>query len=229
MTTMVRDLPTDERPREKLIKYGAGILSDAELLAILLRTGTRSQSVIHLAEEILSRFKGKGITAITNMMPQEIAEVKGIGLVKAATVLAAVELGRRVATKAALQYDTINSPADAAAILMPQLRYEMREHFIVLLMDMKNHVIAMPTISIGGLSASLVHPREVFREAVRHSAATVILAHNHPSGDPAPSMEDRNVTNQMVKAGDVMGIPVVDHIIIGDNKFISFKELGMLK
>ena len=153
MTTMVRDLPTDERPREKLIKYGAGILSDAELLAILLRTGTRSQSVIHLAEEILSRFKGKGITAITNMMPQEIAEVKGIGLVKAATVLAAVELGRRVATKAALQYDTINSPADAAAILMPQLRYEMREHFIVLLMDMKNHVIAMPTISIGGLSA----------------------------------------------------------------------------
>ncbi|MBQ9365139.1 MAG: DNA repair protein RadC [Schwartzia sp.] len=228
MTTMVRDLPADERPREKLIDYGASQLSDVELLAILLRTGTRNHSVIHLAEEILARFQGKGIAAITQMLPEEIAEINGIGLAKAATVIAAVELGRRIATKAAANLDSVYSGGDVAAIFMPRLRYEMKEHFILVLLDMKNHIISTPTISVGSLSNSVVHPREVFSEAIRRSAGGIILVHNHPSGDPEPSGDDIALTRRLVAASKILGIPIVDHVIIGDNKFVSLEEKGML-
>ncbi len=228
MTVMVRDLPMEDRPREKLIDRGAAALSDTELLAILLRTGTSSVSVLHLAEEVLAKYRDKGLVAIMNMSPQEIATVHGVGLAKAATIVAAVELGRRLSTRAAQKTEKIEGPEDAAHYMMPMLRYEQKEHFLVMLLDVRNRVIATSTISVGGLTSSIAHPREVFREAIRHSAAALILVHNHPSGDPSPSREDIQLTRQMMKAGDVMGIPVLDHIILANDDFLSIKEANCL-
>ncbi len=228
MTVMVRDLPKEDRPREKLIDRGAAALSDTELLAILLRTGTSSVSVLHLAEEVLAKYRDKGLVAIMNMSPQEIATVHGVGLAKAATIVAAVELGRRLSTRAAQKTEKIEGPEDAARYMMPMLRYEQKEHFLVMLLDVRNRVIATSTISVGGLTSSIAHPREVFREAIRHSAAALILVHNHPSGDPSPSREDIQLTRQMMKAGEVMGIPVLDHIILANDDFLSIKEANCL-
>ena len=221
MTTMVRDLPREARPREKLLQHGASSLSDTELLAILLRTGTTAQSVLHLAEAVLVKYRDKGLTAIVHM-----ADISGIGPAKAATILAAVELGRRLSSRAAAQQTTIHGPEDVAAYAMPLFRYELKEHFAVMLLDIRNHVIAMPVISIGSLTSSVVHPREVFREAIQRSAAALILLHNHPSGDPNASEEDLAITRQLVRAGKLMDIPVLDHVILGDGRFLSLKEAG---
>ena len=228
MTVMVRDLPAEERPREKLIQRGAASLSDTELLAILLRTGTSSVSVLHLAEEVLAKYQDKGLVAIMNISPQEIASVHGVGLAKAATIVAAVELGRRLSTKAAQKLEKIEGPEDVARYASPLLRYEQKEHFLVMLLDVRNRVLAMPTVSIGSLTASVAHPREIFREAIRYSAANMILIHNHPSGDPTPSREDVQITKQMMKAGEIMGIPVLDHVIIAGDGFLSLKEADCL-
>ncbi len=228
MAVMVRDLPEEERPREKLIRWGASALSDTELLAILLRTGTSSVSVLHLAEEVLAKYRDKGLVSIMNMSPQEIASVHGVGLAKAATIVAAVELGRRLSTKAAQKTEKIEGPADAARYMMPLLRHEQKEHFLVMLLDVRNRVLATPTISVGGLTSSIAHPREVFQEALRYSAAALILVHNHPSGDPSPSREDIQITKQMMKAGEIMGIPVLDHIVLANDDFISIKEANCL-
>ena len=228
MTVMVRDLPKEERPREKLIQRGAASLSDTELLAILLRTGTSSVSVLHLAEEVLAKYQDKGLVSIMNISPQEIASVHGVGLAKAATIVAAVELGRRLSTRAAQKLEKIEGPEDVARYASPLLRFEQKEHFLVMLLDVRNRVLAMPTISIGSLTASVAHPREIFREAIRYSAANMILIHNHPSGDPTPSREDIRLTKQMMKAGEIMGIPVLDHIIIAGDRFLSLKEADCL-
>ncbi|MBR1760444.1 MAG: DNA repair protein RadC [Schwartzia sp.] len=225
---MVRDLPEEERPREKLIRRGAAALSDTELLAILLRTGTSSVSVLHLAEEVLAKYRDKGLVSIMNVSPQEIATVHGVGLAKAATIVAAVELGRRLSAKAAQQLEKIEGPEDVARYASPILRFEQKEHFLVLLLDVRNRVLAMPTISVGSLTASVAHPREIFREAIRYSAANMILIHNHPSGDPTPSREDMQLTRQMMKAGEIMGIPVLDHVIIAGDGFLSLKEADCL-
>ncbi len=226
---MVRDLPLEERPREKLLMHGAASLSDTELLAVLLRTGTASVSVLHLAEEVLAKYRDKGLSAMMYMAPQEIASIHGIGMAKAATIIASVELGRRLSVRASEKIERIDSPEDAAKYVMPLLRFERREHFLVLLLDIRNRIIAMPTISIGGLTASIAEPREIFREAIQHSAASIILIHNHPSGDPAPSQEDIYLTKRMMKAGDLMGIPILDHVILGDDNFVSLKVEGMIK
>ncbi len=228
MTVMVRDLPEEERPREKLIRRGAASLSDTELLAILLRTGTSSVSVIHLAEEVLAKYQDKGLVSIMNISPQEIATVHGVGLAKAATIVAAVELGRRLSTKAAQKLEKIEGPEDVARYASPILRFEQKEHFLVMLLDVRNRVLAMPTVSVGSLTASVAHPREIFREAIRYSAANMILIHNHPSGDPMPSREDVQLTKQMMKAGEIMGIPVLDHVIIAGDGFLSLKEADCL-
>lgn len=225
---MVRDLPKEERPREKLIQRGAASLSDTELLAILLRTGTSSVSVLHLAEEVLAKYQDKGLVSIMNISPQEIASVHGVGLAKAATIVAAVELGRRLSTRAAQKLEKIEGPEDVARYASPLLRFEQKEHFLVMLLDVRNRVLAMPTVSIGSLTASVAHPREIFREAIRYSAANMILIHNHPSGDPTPSREDIQITKQMMKAGEIMGIPVLDHIIIAGDGFLSLKEADCL-
>ena len=228
MAVMVRDLPEEERPREKLIRRGAAALSDTELLAILLRTGTSSVSVLHLAEEVLAKYQDKGLLAIMNVSPQEVASIHGVGLAKAAAIVAAVELGRRLSAKAAQKQEKIGGPEDVARYAAPLLRYEQKEHFLVMLLDVRNRVLAMPTVSIGSLTASVAHPREIFREAIRYSAANMILIHNHPSGDPTPSREDLQLTRQMMRAGEIMGIPVLDHVIIAGDGFLSIKEANCL-
>jgi DNA repair protein RadC len=231
MTIMVRDLPIDDRPREKLIKYGADCLSDTELLAILLRTGTHEASAIDIANQILKKFKESGLHDLVHLMPQELSQsVKGIGEAKAATILAAIELGRRLSIQAAqTKYAVVNHPGDAAHYIMPRLRFEQKEHFIILILDMKNHVLSAPEISCGSLSASIVHPREVFRIAIKRAAASIILCHNHPSGDPHPSREDIHLTSRLVEIGRLIDIPVLDHVIIGGDKYLSMKAEGMVK
>lgn len=221
---MLRDLPDMERPREKLLLKGAQSLSDAELLAILLRTGTKEDSVIRVAEKLLAVYKNESLGEFANLSVNDFSKIKGIGKVKAITVLAALELGKRLAEAPSIERKKITSPQDVVNVFMPRFRYEKKEHFIVVLLDTKNHILATPVVSVGCLNSSIVHPREVFREAIVHFAAAMILVHNHPSGDPMPSKEDIHVTHKLIEAGNLMDIKVIDHIIIGDNCYISLKE-----
>ncbi|HWR30431.1 MAG TPA: DNA repair protein RadC [Negativicutes bacterium] len=223
---MIKELPTDERPREKMKGQGAQAMGNSELIAILLRTGNPAESALRLAENLLER-QG-GLAGFGNATMEDIEQIKGIGEAKAITILAAVELGRRVTSLAPQERAVIRTPDDVASLLMPRFRYETKEAFLAVLLSTKNHVLKTPVISIGSLNASIVHPREVFREAINASAASVILAHNHPSGDPAPSPEDIGLTRKLVEAGRVLDIPVLDHVVLGDGKYISFKEKGIL-
>jgi len=222
---MMRELPETERPREKLLEKGAWALSNAELLAILLRTGTKNVPVNRLAEQLLAKYD---VTGLASISPQELSQTSGIGLVKAVTVVAGIELGRRLSNKEPGERPVIKTPKDAADLMMGELRYQPKEHFIALLLSTKNHVITRAIISVGSLSASIVHPRELFKAAISYSAAAVILVHNHPSGDPAPSQEDITLTRQLVEAGNLLSIAVLDHVIIGDGKYVSFKEHGII-
>lgn len=225
---MMKELPAAERPREKLCQHGAKALTNAELLAILLRTGTKQDSVMRLAERLLKRYEEIGIAGVAALPMQELSRMKGIGPTKAVTVLAALELGKRLAMQQSRERPVIQRPEDAAALMGPMLRYEPQEHFKLVLLSTKHHVLAMPTVSVGTLNASLVHPREVFRMAVAYPAAAIILVHNHPSGDPTPSQEDIALTKRLAAAGELMDIRVLDHIIIGDNKYVSLKEKGII-
>ncbi|QDR80120.1 RadC family protein [Sporomusa termitida] len=222
---MMKELPATERPREKMLDKGAAALSNAELLAILLRTGTKNLPVLRLAEQLLVKYDLTGLGCIS---PLELSKTAGIGLVKAVTVVAGIELGRRLSYKEPGERPVIKSPKDAAGLMMGELRYQTKEHFMALLLSTKNHVIARAIISVGSLNASIVHPRELFREAIIYSAAAIILVHNHPSGDPAPSQEDITLTKQLVEAGNLLNISVLDHVIIGDGKYVSFKEKGII-
>ena len=228
MTIMVRDLPVKERPREKLLAAGAAGLSNTELLAVLLRTGTRDKSVLRIAEEVLAYYKERGLLAIAHIPVAELAAIHGVGKAKAATILAAVELGRRLSALAAESVEVVNGPEDVAHFAMPRFQFELREHFAVMLLDTKNHILGLHDVSVGSLQASVVHPREVFRTAVDYAAASMILLHNHPSGDPTPSREDIAVTTRLVKAGKIMDIPVLDHVIIGRNRYVSLKDKGLM-
>lgn len=223
-TLMIRDFPEEERPRERLINYGAISLSNQELLAILLRTGTKSESVIQLANRLLTQFDG--LLWLKDAAIEELMSVKGIGKAKAVQIAAAVELGRRISN---LTYDdrfVIRSPEDGANYVMNDMRFLTQEHFVCLYLNTKNQVLHKQTVFIGSLNASIVHPREVFKEAFRRSAASIICFHNHPSGDPSPSREDIEVTKRLVECGKLIGIDILDHIIIGDKKFVSLKEKG---
>ena len=228
MTTYhMKELPIDDRPREKLINNGAAALTDSELLAILIGSGTQEKSALDIARD-LTADNGilKNIALVHDV--KELAKTKGLGRAKAALIIAALELGRRVAGAEPLSRDSITSPEDGVALLMPRLRYESKEHFLVVLLNSKNKVLDIEQISEGSLNSSVVHPREVFAPAVLHHAAAILTAHNHPSGDPTPSKEDKDLTNTLVQAGKYMGIPVLDHIIIGDAKYFSFKEHSYL-
>jgi len=223
---LIRDLPLEERPREKLKTLGAVALSNAELLAILIRTGNRSESAVQIATRILAR--GGGLRSLPDLSLEDLQENKGIGPDKAVTIKAALELGCRLATAPREVGDSITSPRQAADLFMEELRYKKKEYFKILLLNTKNHVISREEISVGSLSASIVHPREIFNLPLRKSAASVILCHNHPSGDPSPSQEDLEVTRRLVDAGAILGISVRDHIIIGDGCFFSFREKGLI-
>ncbi|MHA6533576.1 RadC family protein [Paenibacillus sp. BAC0078] len=223
---MLRDLPHEERPRERMMHYGAESLSQAELLAILLRTGTRSESAIHIAQRMLGQ--AGGLRGLADLSIEELTNIKGIGLAKAVQLKAGIELGRRMANSRLTEPVIIRSPKDAAEILTEQLRYLQKEHFVCLFLNTKNHVIAQETLSMGSLNASIVHPREVFRAAMKCSSAAIICAHNHPSGDPTPSPEDISLTSRLLQAGEIVGIDVLDHLIIGDGSFVSLKEKGFM-
>ncbi|MBH9967095.1 DNA repair protein RadC [Bacillus sp. V3] len=223
---MIRDFPQDERPRERLIQSGAASLSNQELLAILLRTGTKSESVLQLSNRLLTSFDGLNLLKDASL--EEITKTKGIGLAKAVQIMAAVELGRRIGNLAFDDRYSIRSPEDGANYVMNDMRFLAQEHFVCLYLNTKNQVLHKQTIFIGSLNASIVHPREVFKEAFRRSAASIICVHNHPSGDPTPSREDIEVTKRLVECGRIIGIDILDHLIIGEKKFISLKEKGYL-
>lgn len=222
----IKSLPQDLRPRERLAQGGPGILSNAELLAIILRTGWHQENALHLAQRLLA--EPRGLRFLAEASFRELASFKGVGPAKAAQVKAAIELGRRLAQAGRTERPAIHSPLDVAALLMEEMRYLDREYFRALSLNTKNQVLAIDNISVGSLNSSIVHPREVFKRAITNSAAAVILVHNHPSGDPAPSREDIEVTKRLVQAGNLLGIGVLDHIIIGDGRYLSFKEKGLL-
>lgn len=219
---MIKRLPQEERPREKLLYSGKESLSNAELLAILLRTGTREKSVLELANEVIS-LSEDGIVNLCECTPEELTRIRGMGEAKICQVLAAVELGRRVATYPRKQKVSIGNPEDIVQLCMEKMRYYKEEHFCVILMDTKGKVIEEVEVSVGDLNSAPVHPREVFRQAVRRSAAAVALVHNHPSGDPVPSNDDLIITARLQETAEILGIQLVDHIIIGDGDYISLK------
>lgn len=219
--------PETERPRERLLAKGPDALSDAHLLAILLRTGRRDSSAVQVALEILDQVGGVGGLARAGV--DELCAIQGVGPAKAAQLKAGVELGRRSMAAPLSTGTRISSSADLFKHFHPALRDLKREVFKVVLLDAKNTVVKEATVSEGSLTLSIVHPREVFAFAVRESAAAVIVLHNHPSGDPTPSLEDRQLTDRLAAAGQLLGIRVLDHLIIGDGRYVSFADQGWIK
>ncbi|HTS17186.1 MAG TPA: DNA repair protein RadC [Verrucomicrobiae bacterium] len=233
MTTyLIREMPEGDRPRERLKERGAGALMDAELIAILLRTGMKGTSAVQLAQQLLHDFRT--LEELARAPVEAIAKTKGVGETKAIQLKAAFELARRLSDGKRGEQRIISSPADAADVMREHMRLLDREEFHVLLLNTKNGVIKHAPVSRGSLNASIVEPREVFKDAIAVSAASMILVHNHPSGDPTPSSEDISVTKRLVKAGDLLNISVLDHIVLGrrsdgrDQDFMSLKELGLM-
>ncbi|MGM8213000.1 RadC family protein [Virgibacillus sp. W0430] len=223
---MIKNVPKEDRPRERLISLGSNHLSNQELLAILLGSGTRQESVMDLSYRLLMHFEG--LKLLNDATIEELTAIKGIGPAKGVVILAAIELGRRMHQYKPEDTYIIRSPEDGADYVMEEMRNLNQEHFVVLFLNTKNQIVHRQTIFIGSLNASIVHPREVFREAVKRSAASIICAHNHPSGDPSPSQEDIHVTKRLVQAGKMIGIELLDHLIIGNKRFVSLKEKGYI-
>ncbi|WP_058302213.1 RadC family protein [Gorillibacterium timonense] len=224
--TTLREAPPDEQPREKMLDLGPDSLSNAELLAILLRTGTARETAVGLAGRILKESGSLG--SLVEMSIEQLTTIKGIGPAKAVQIKAGIELGKRLARTSIRDEIIIRSPKDVADFLMEDMRYLQKEHFVCLFLNTKNRVIARETLSMGSLNASIVHPREVFLAAIKRSSASIICVHNHPSGDPTPSPEDIELTDRLKEAGDIIGIDVLDHIVLGDRTFVSLKEKGYL-
>lgn len=208
------------------MRDGPESLSDAELLAILLRTGIKGTSALDLANRLLSEYRG--LLGLVQASAAELSRKKGVGQPKACQIKAALELGRRAYTASRTEKKRISRPEEVAELVMSEMRYLDREHLKVLVLDTKNNVVTLSDVSVGTLNASLAHPRECFKDAVRLGGAAVIFIHNHPSGDPRPSPEDIALTRQLVQAGNVLHIEVLDHIIIGDGSFVSLKESGLM-
>jgi len=224
-TPRIGDMASEDRPRERLALTGAEALNNAELLAILLSTGLKGENAVRLGERLLAQHGG--LVGLLKMSYADLCKVKGIGPAKAAQLKAAVELGRRIAAASPAEKPTINSPADAANVIMYEMRALDQEVVKVLLLDTRNRLIAVVEVYRGSLNTSMIRVGELFREAVKQSAASIIVAHNHPSGDPSPSPDDVAVTRMMVEAGRLLDIPVHDHIVIGQNRFVSLKERGL--
>ncbi|HZK44151.1 MAG TPA: DNA repair protein RadC [Syntrophomonadaceae bacterium] len=221
----IKDMPISMRPREKLINEGETSLSETELLAIIIGMGTKNMSAIDLSKALLIKYEN--LRNLKEASLEELTEQRGIGTAKAVQIKAAFELGQRVATST--RYRTyIKSPDDVKNMLMEEMRHFDREYFRVLYLDRKNGVITIEDVSVGGLHSSIAHPREVYKTAVKKSAANIILVHNHPTGDPSPSNEDIQITKRLKDAGELMGIKLLDHIIIGDNCFVSLKAENLI-
>jgi DNA repair protein RadC len=222
----VHDLPKPERPRERLQKFGAEALSAQELLALVIGRGIPKKSVMNIAQELLVKFGN--IKAISQATIEELSQIKGIGLAKAAQIKACFELGRREELEPELKNFDIKDPETVVKAVRAGIKDKAKEHFKLILLNPRNKIVGISTISIGTLNASLVHPREVFKDAIKHNAASIVLAHNHPSGDPDPSEDDLTITKRLIEAGKILGIEVMDHIIIAKNGFLSFKEKGLV-
>jgi len=231
MPLMIKETAIEDRPRERMINFGVAALSNTELLAIILRSGSLGEPVTTLAARILSKFDND-LTTLSRATVDELQEIQGIGPAKAVEILAAFALASRLQTTGKNSKPKVSSPKDAAEFLFHKLRPLQQEEFFILFLDTKNYIIKTVSITKGLLDSSLVHPREVFKPAIQANCQKIILAHNHPSGDPTPSPQDIKVTKQLVAAGDILGIKVIDHIIIGSGDiqngdgYISLKETG---
>ena len=222
----IKELPPCERPVEKLFSHGKAALSNAELIGVLLGSGTSEGSAVSLAENVISL--AGGLRGLSELDCEELTGIRGIGPKKAASIVCAMELARRVSVETGKRKQTIRSPETIADILMEDMRYAHKEFFKVLLFNVKLEIIGMETVSVGELSGAPVHPRESFEPAIRKGAAAVCFAHNHPSGDPTPSDDDLKITRRLMECGDILGIRVLDHIIIGDGVYSSLKEEGYI-
>jgi DNA repair protein RadC len=225
-TFTVSDLPPSERPRERLLRFGVEALSAQELLALILGRGTRGESVMLTSQRLLSRFGD--LQGMAGSSVEELSTVRGIGLAKATQLKAAFELGRRLDSYPVKEKRAIRSPEDALQEVKAKLKGKKKEHFLTILLDTRNQVISIAPISVGSLDSSVVHPREVFREALAASAASVIFVHNHPSGDPSPSEDDIKLTQRLVEAGKIMGVEVLDHVVVADSAYASLKGMGSI-
>jgi len=223
----VRDLPKPERPRERLQKLGPAALSAQELLALIIGRGIPKKSVMTIAQELISRFGN--VKAIGEATLEELSQIKGIGIAKAAQIKACFELGKRedLDLEDLVPFD-IKNPEAVVKAIRASIQDKAKEHFKLILLNSRNKILCISPISTGTLTTSLVHPREVFRDAITHSAASVVLAHNHPSGDPEPSEDDLKITRKLVESGKIIGIEVIDHLIIVKNNFYSFREKGLI-
>lgn len=226
----LKELPVSERPYEKCEKYGAACLSDAELLAVIIRTGSKGERVNELANRILNYSEGKsGLIGLNYLTLEDFMSIRGIGRVKAIQLLCVAELTKRMARANLPENAVLNRPEEIARHYMQELRHLDCEHVILLLLDTKCHKIKDFVISKGTVNFSIAEPREIFQRAVRYGAVNIVLLHNHPSGDITPSNSDISTTKRIFEAGVLLGIQLVDHIIIGDNRFFSFREKGMIK
>ena len=222
----VHDLPVSERPRERLQKFGAEALSAQEILAVILGRGIAGESVMVTAQRLLSQFGS--LKGIAEASLEELAGVRGIGLAKAAQIKAVFELTNRLeGYRDGGKREVVKTPEDVVALVRGRLKSKKKEYFLALLLDTRSQLIKVAEISVGSLDSSIVHPREVFKEAVSASAASVIFAHNHPSGDPEASGDDINLTKRLAEAGEIMGIDVLDHVIIGERRYLSLKREGL--
>ena len=221
----IHDMPTGERPRERLIREGATSLSTAELLAIIFRVGAEGENVLALSNRLLAKYGGLG--GLARAPFTDLQDEHGLGEAKVATLKAAFELGRRLTIASPDDRIQIRSPADAANLLMGEMSMLEQEQLRVMLLDTRNRILAVPTIYVGSLNTSVIRVNELFREAIRRNAAAIIVVHNHPSGDPSPSPEDVSVTRTIVAAGKTLDIEVLDHLVIGNQRFVSLKERGL--
>lgn len=222
----MKELPESERPYEKALDQGLGALSHAELLAIILTTGRGGETAVQMAQKLL--LASEGLAGLLEASPQELQAIPGIGKVKSIRVLAAVELGQRAASQRQVQdRASASGPDEVISYVEASMRYLPREEFHVLLLDTRNRIIRSVRISQGGLAAAVIHPRDIFREAVKANAASMVLVHNHPSGDPSPSQADIESTRKFRELGKMMGIPVLDHVIVGAESSASFSRLGL--
>jgi DNA repair protein RadC len=220
----IHHLPDSERPRERLIQHGASALSNAELLAIILRTGTASENVLHLAERLLARYQG--LTGLAQTSPDELQQVPGLGLAKATQILAALEIGRRALAYIGDERPIIRNASDAARLVLDMGSLQ-QEQVRAILLDSARRVISIPTIYVGTLNTTVLRVSEIFREAITRNSPALLLVHNHPSGDPSPSPEDVELTRTLIAAGKLLDIQVLDHIIIGRPGWKSLKEIGL--
>lgn len=223
----IRDLPVTERPRERLQKFGAEALSTQEILALILGRGIAGESVTVTVQRLLDRFGS--LKELAGASVEELSQVRGIGLAKAAQIRAAFELANRLDDRPETgDRSAVKSPDDVVNLVKGKLKGKKKEYFLALLLDTRGQLIKIAEVSIGSLDSNIVHPREVFKEAVSASAASIIFVHNHPSGDPEPSEDDIKLTERLVQSGEIMGIDVLDHIIFGDDKHMSLKGKGLL-